>query len=105
MLQLIAVQTLLGWFIRNYVLLIINHEAKVKCQYGFWIPAVQDIEGCVVSVKLHPQDVLATNTNSMDVEYAVSNRTEISCKNTVKCSENVIDAIRLKPAAKPLCIP
>jgi len=101
MLQLIAVQTLLGWFIRNYVLLIINHEAKVKCQYGFWIPAVHYIEGCVVSVKLHPQDVLATNTK----EYAVSNRTEISCKNTVKCSENVIDAIRLKPAAKPLCIP
>lgn len=55
--------------------------------------------------KLRPQDVLATSTNSMDVEYAVSIRTEISCKNTVKCSENVIEAIRLKPAAKPLCIP
>lgn len=68
-------------------------------------------------MKLRPQDVLATSTNSMDTEYAVSitnsmdteyavsNRTEISCKNTVKCSENVIEVIRLKPAAKPLCIP
>ena len=74
----------------------------MKCQCGFWIPAVQ---GCVVSMKLRPQDVLATSNNSMDVEYAVSIRTEISCKNTVKCSENVIEAIRLKPAAKPLCIP